>query len=291
MQEMMNELDIAFPHLGIYLKNIPNGFTIFGFQIAFYGVIIGIGVVAGLLMALHIAKKTGQDPDTYWDFSIYAIIFSVIGARIYYVIFSWDQYKDNLLSILNTRKGGMAIYGGVIGGFLTLFIYCKWKKKNPFQLGDTAVPGLILGQIIGRWGNFMNREAFGEYTNNLFAMRIPIEAVHRSSDITENIAAHIAEGTNYIQVHPTFLYESIWNLGVLALMLLYTKHKKFHGEICLLYFAGYGLGRFLIEGLRTDQLLIHGTSIPVSQALSLCMIIAAVVVDVIIRIRMKKKAE
>ncbi len=284
----MNAGDIAFPHLGIYLENVPKSFSIFGFDIAFYGVIIGLGVLAGILMATHEAKVTGQNPDTYWDFSIYAVIFSVIGARLYYVAFEWENYKDNLLSILNTRNGGMAIYGGVIAAFITLFVYCAIKKKNPLQMGDTGVMGLILGQIIGRWGNFMNREAFGEYTDSLFAMRLPIEAV-RSSDISENIAAHIVEGTNYIQVHPTFLYESLWNVMVLTLMLLYRKHKKFQGEMCLFYLGGYGLGRFLIEGIRTDQLLIPGTELAVSQLLSLCMVIFAVVTDVLVRMHLKKK--
>lgn len=287
MKELMNAGDIVFPHLGICLENVPKNFSVFGFTIAFYGLIIGIGVILGLFLALHLAKITGQDPDTYWDFAIYAIIFAVIGARLYYVIFAWDQYKDNLLSIFNTRKGGMAIYGGVIGGFLTLFIYCRLKKKNPFQLGDTAVPGLVLGQIIGRWGNFMNREAFGGYTDNLFAMRLPLEMV-RASDISQELSEHIVEGTNYIQVHPTFLYESVWNLVLLVFMLLYTKRKKFHGEICLMYFAGYGLGRFLIEGLRTDQLLLPGTGIAVSQVLSLCMLIFAVVADLAVRSLLKK---
>lgn len=284
---IMNVTDIAFPHLGIYLENIPKSFSIFGFEIAFYGLIIGIGVLAGLLMAVHDAKVTGQSPDTYWDFAIYAIIFSIIGARIYYVVFSWDSYKDNLLSIFNTRNGGMAIYGAVIAAFITLFVYTKIKKLNPFQLGDTGVLGLILGQIIGRWGNFMNREAFGGYTDNLFAMRLPIEAV-RSHEITEEMWAHVTEGVNYIQVHPTFLYESVWNLMILILMLCYRKHKKFHGEVCLLYFGGYGLGRFFIESLRTDQLLIPGTAFPVSQVLSLCMVIFAVVTDIVVRIRIKK---
>ena len=119
---MMNAGDIAFPHLGIYLENVPRSFSVFGFEIAFYGLIIGIGVLAGILMAVHQAKVTGENPDTIWDFAIYAVIFSVIGARIYYVVFAWDYYKDNLLSIFNTRNGGMAIYGGVIGAFLTLFI-------------------------------------------------------------------------------------------------------------------------------------------------------------------------
>lgn len=278
----MGAADIAFPHLGIYLENVPKSFSVFGFEIAFYGVIIACGILAGIQMAAHIAKRTGQDPDQYWDFAVYAIIFSVIGARLYFVFFSWDSYKDNLLSILNTRRGGMAIYGGVIAAFITLLVYCRIKRLKALQMGDTGVMGLILGQIIGRWGNFMNREAFGDYTDNILAMRLPVEAV-RSHEITEAMQAHITEGINYIQVHPTFLYESLWNLMILALMLLYYRYKKFHGEICLLYFGGYGLGRLWIEGLRTDQLLLPGTDIAVSQLLSLCMVVFAAGIDIYIR--------
>ena len=284
----MNAGDIAFPNLGIYLRDVPKSFSIFGFDIAYYGVIIGLGVLAGILMAVHQAKVTGQNPDDYWDFAIYAVIFSVIGARIYYVIFAWDYYKDNLLSIFNTRNGGMAIYGGVIAAFITLFVYCKIKKKKPLLMGDTAMPGLLLGQVIGRWGNFMNREVFGEYYDGLFSMQLPIEAV-RARDISENIAAHIPEGVNYINVHPTFLYESVWNLVVMILMLIYRKHKKFDGELCLFYLGGYGLGRFIIEGIRTDTLFIPGTTVPVSQVLAMVMLIFAVAVDAAVRIRMKKK--
>ncbi len=285
----MNAGDIAFPHLGIYLRNVPKSFSIFGLDIAYYGVIIGLGVLAGILMAAHQAKVTGQDPDTYWDFAIYAVIFSVVGARIYYVIFAWDYYKDDLLSIFQTRKGGMAIYGGVIAAFITLFVYCRIKKKNPLLMGDTAMPGLLLGQIIGRWGNFMNREVFGEFYDGLFSMQLPVAAV-RARDISENIAAHIPEGANYINVHPTFLYESLWNLGVMVLMLVYRKHKRFDGELCLLYLGGYGLGRFIIEGIRTDTLFLPGTTIPVSQVLAMLMLIFAVAVDIAVRIRLKKKS-
>ena len=286
----MNAGDIAFPNLGIYLKDVPRSFSVFGFEIAFYGLIIGIGVLAGILMAAHQAKVTGQDPDTYWDFAIYAVIFSVIGARIYYVVFAWDYYKDNLLGVFNIRGGGMAIYGGVIAAFITLFVYCRIKKKNPFLMGDTAMAGLLLGQVIGRWGNFMNREVFGEYYNGLFSMQLPIAAV-RARDISENIAAHIPEGANYINVHPTFLYESVWNLAVMFLMLAYRKHKKFDGELCLFYLGGYGLGRFIIEGIRTDTLFLPGTTIPVSQVLALLMLILAVCMDVAVRIRLKKEPQ
>lgn len=290
MQDMMNAGDIAFPNLGIYLENVPKSFTVFGFTIAFYGVIIGIGMMAGLMMALREAKVSGQDPEIYWDFFLYAVIFSIIGARIYYVVFAWDYYKDNLLSIFNTRNGGLAIYGAVIAAFLTLLVYSRVKKTNFMQMADTGVLGLILGQIIGRWGNFMNREAFGEYTEGLFAMRLPVAAV-RANEITETMADHLTEGINYIQVHPTFLYESLWNLGILVLMLLYRKHKRFHGEICLFYLGGYGIGRFWIEALRTDQLRWGHTDIAVSQVLGLVLFLAAVAIDIVVRLRMKNKEE
>lgn len=290
MQETMGKWDIAFPNLGIYLKNIPKSFNLFGIEIAFYGVIIGIAIVAGILLAVREAKKTGQDPDMYWDFAIYAVIFSIIGARAYYVFFSWDLYKDDLLSIFNTRNGGLAIYGGVIAAFITLFVYSKVKKQNAFQIGDTAIFGLILGQIIGRWGNFTNREAFGQYSDGLFAMRLPIAAV-RSNEITAEMADHVVDGINYIQVHPTFLYESMGNLIILILMLLYRKKKKFQGEMCLFYLGGYGILRFFVESLRTDQLHIPNTNLAVSQLLGIALFVFAVVVEVIVRMNLKKKKQ
>ncbi len=283
----MNSADIAFPNIGLYLENVPKSFSVFGFQIALYGVMIGLGVLSGVLMAAHVAKREKKDPDIVWDFILYALIFSIIGARIYYVIFEWDMYKNNLLEILNLRHGGLAIYGAVIAAFITLYVYCRIKKISCLQLGDICMPGLVLGQVIGRWGNFLNREVFGEYTDSLLAMRLPIEAV-RSRDISANVAAHILDGTNYIQVHPTFLYEGLWNLALMGLMLLYRKHKKFDGEICLLYLGGYGLGRFWIEGIRTDQLYLAGTTIPVSQLLALIFVVVSAAADLVIRYRLKK---
>lgn len=279
--------NINFPNLGISLENVGKTVSVFGFEIAYYGIIIGLGVLAGIAMAAFLAKKTGQNPDTYYDLALYAVVLSVIGARIYYVIFSWDSYKDDLLSIFNIREGGLAIYGGVIAAIITVAVYGK-IKKIPFGLmADTAGPGLILGQIIGRWGNFFNREAFGDYTDNLFAMQLPENAV-RSSDLTgimiEN--AEIIDGIRYIQVHPTFLYESLWNVGVLVLMLLWIKHKKFDGQVFLIYLFGYGVGRFWIEGLRTDSLMFFGTGLRVSQVLAILMAVGAVVINII---AMRKK--
>lgn len=289
MQEIMDVKDIAFPNLGIYLKNVPQGFYIGDFYIAFYGIIIGLGIFLGIAMAARAGKVMGMNPDDIWDFAIYAVIFSVIGARIYYVVFEWDSYKNDLLSIFNTRQGGLAIYGAVIGAFITLFVYTRIKKCRALNLGDAGVTGLILGQILGRWGNFFNREVFGEYSDGLLAMRLPVAAIRDKSDITENIRAHMVEGTNYIQVHPTFLYESLLNLLLLFFILWYLKRKAFDGEICLLYLGGYGIIRFFVEGIRTDQLKIPGTSIAVSQMLGMILFIFAVAMDIGVRVYRKKK--
>lgn len=275
---------IDFPNIGIHLENVGKSIEVFGLEIAFYGIIIGLGVMAGIAMAAMEAKRTGQNPDTYYDLAIYAVIFSVIGARLYYVVFSWDQYKNDLLSVFNIRQGGLAIYGAVIAAVITVYVFAKVKKISFLQLVDTAVLGLVLGQIIGRWGNFFNREAFGEYTDSLLAMRLPLDAV-RSSDVTELMMKHVEtiKGVSYIQVHPTFLYESLWNLGVLFFLLWWRKHKKFEGEIFLMYLLGYGVGRFWIEGLRTDQLLIPGVKLPVSQVLAAVLVVVSIVTIFIIK--------
>lgn len=268
--------DLSFVNLGITIEHLPNSITLFGFRIAFYGIIIGLGMLAGMAIACSDAKRRGQDPDLYLDFALYAIIFSIIGARAYYVIFDWDSYKDNLLQIFNLRAGGLAIYGGVIAGALTLMIFTRIKKISFFSMADSGVLGLITGQIMGRWGNFFNCEAFGGYTENLLAMRIRKSLVNPSM-ISAELEQHqiVEDGIAYIQVHPTFLYESVWNLGVLLFMLWYRKKKKFEGEMLWIYFLGYGLGRVWIEGLRTDQLLIPGTGLAVSQMLSAVMVLIA----------------
>lgn len=283
-------MNINFPNLGIYLENVGKSFSVFGFEIAFYGITIALGVIAGITMAAILAKKTGQDADTYYDLATYAVIISIMGARLYYVIFSWDNYKDNLLSIFNLRQGGLAIYGGVIAAIITTYVFGRIKKIPFGLLLDTAGPGLILGQIIGRWGNFFNREAFGEYTNNLLAMQIPLDAV-RKSDVTEKMMefAEMIDGVTFIQVHPTFLYESLWNVCILTLMLFWVKRKKFNGEVFLIYLLGYGVGRFWIESLRTDQLIISGLGLPASQVLAIIMVVCASAMIYLGRVRAKRK--
>lgn len=292
MQQMMEDMDIAFPHLGIYLQNVPKTIMIGGFGIAIYGILVATAMLLGITIAANIAKRMGQDPDLYWDAFIWLVVSAIAGARIYYVIFMWDYYKDNLLQIFNLRAGGLAIYGGIILCVITIFLFCKRRKADPGLFLDNIGFGLVIGQVIGRWGNFFNREVFGEYTDSLFAMRLPVSMV-RASDISETIAAHMEAGTNYIQVHPTFLYEGLWNLMVFAVMAVYLKKgiKRFHGEIFLVYLAGYGIGRAIIENIRTDQLYIPGTRVPVSMVLGIVAAVCSITAILIGRRRSAPAAD
>lgn len=283
---IMGEMpEIWFPNLGIKIKELNNvAFTVFGLNVYWYGVIIGLGIIISLVLAVKEAKRTGQNPDNYMDFTMIAIVICVICARLYYVIFSWDYYSQHLNEIFATRNGGLAIYGGIIGGIATAIVYTKVKKLNFWLFADTTAPSLLLGQIIGRWGNFFNREAFGGYTDGLFAMRYMKEQVsHIPQSVLDNIIN--VNGVQYIQVQPTFLYESLWNLVVFVILMILKRRKKFDGEIFGLYLLGYGLGRVWIEGLRTDQLILGNTGIPVSQLLSAIIIIISIV---ILYIRYKK---
>jgi len=286
------DTNINFPNLHIFLEDVGKNIMIGDFAIAYYGIIIALGMVGGVLLATYIAKKSGQNPDDYYDIAIYGIIFALVGARLYYVAFKWEYYSQDLMRIFNIREGGLAIYGGVIAAVITVFVYTRIKKLNFGLVLDTAGPGLILGQCVGRWGNFFNREAFGGYSNNLFAMQLPVSAV-RNSDITTELREHIVmvDGISYIQVHPTFLYESMWNFTLLIILLIYWKHRRFNGEVFLLYLFGYGVGRFWIESLRTDQLLLPGIGYPVSKALAACMVIGSLAWIIIKRMNMKKAEE
>lgn len=279
---------IFFPNLGLRFPAFGNGFKLFGIDIMYYGIIVVCGMLFGVLMAQLRAKNMAYDSERIIDFSVYAIVAAVIGARLYYVVFSWDSFKENPIQIFNLRTGGLAIYGGIIGGVLAGLLYCRIRRITFYKLADVCMPALLLGQIVGRWGNFFNREAFGKYTNSLFAMQLDLRVVNndyqcstaylnRKYEGRQRVIDNIMEirnntvfvdGIEYIQVHPTFLYESVWNLFVMAFLIYYTPHRKFDGEIMLLYLIGYGLGRVWIEGLRTDQLLIWNTSIAVSQLLS-----------------------
>lgn len=285
--------DLRFPGLGITLHNVKDGITVFGFEIKFYGIIIALGFLCAFLLVSKEAKRTGQNDENYLDFVLCLIIPAILGARIYYVVFRWSEYfkkgkgfARTLLDVINIRNGGLAIYGGVIAGILVAVFFCK-KRKIGFPLFfDTAVMGLLVGQIMGRWGNFFNREAFGEYTDSFFAMCIPVDffkgngslnSLVSSGVITEKMAENLVtyDGVSWISVHPTFLYESLWNLALLILILAYRKHKKFDGELGLMYIWGYGLGRVWIEGLRSDSLMLPFANMKVSQLIAAVCVLAA----------------
>lgn len=301
--------EIRFPNLGIVLKNLPDGFDIGGFEIRFYGIVIAIGFMLAYMFIVKEAKRTEQNPELYLDYLLWMIVPAILGARIYYVLFSLDDYikkgqglKETIWDMINIRGGGLAIYGGVIAGIIVLYIFAKKRKTNVLLMLDTCAMGLLIGQILGRWGNFFNREAFGEYTDSLFAMAIPVDwfggknyllNTVNNGVITQEMIDHVLniEGREFIQVHPTFLYESLWNLCVLLVIYVYRRQKKFDGELIAMYIWGYGLGRVWIEGLRTDSLMIGTTNFRVSQLLAAICVIGASIYIIYKRVQWKKKEE
>ena len=259
LETIQRESSISFPMLGDFSINPPSYFTLFGRPIYFYGVLIGIGFLLGISLCSRRAKRFGLKEDDVYDVMLWLIPCSILGARLYYVFFRLDYYLQHMDEFLAVWNGGLAIYGGVIAGILVVVLLCRHKKIPVGAMLDDIVYGLLLGQIIGRWGNFMNREAFG-----------------RETAIFCRMGLTAPDGTT-IFVHPTFLYESLWNLGVLLFLLWFEKKgkRRFDGHCMALYFLLYGIGRFWIEGLRTDSLYIGGTSIRVSQALSLALALGA----------------
>ncbi|MCL1896577.1 MAG: prolipoprotein diacylglyceryl transferase [Clostridiales bacterium] len=272
----MNAPDIYFPNLGIGIQNLSRvAFTVFGIDIYWYAICVMTGYVAALVTLRAIAKRTDQDPDMYSDYILYCLVFGLLGARIYYIIFSFDHYRNDLLQIFNTREGGLGIYGGLILTGLVTIRFVKKRGTTYGLLSDTAGPAIAIGQFFGRIGNLFNREAFGGFSNNLLAVRFKTDQVPgMPAELTNRIFE--LDGVSYIQVHPVFLYEMLWNLALFLFLLFYRKRKKFDGQIFLLYIIGYGAGRFWMEGLRTDQLKLFGSGIAVSQLLSALLVAASV---------------
>lgn len=226
----------------------PVAFEIFGISVRWYGILISLGMLLGIFIAYFEAKRLGYNPDDIIDLALWAIPAALIGARLYYVIFQWEYYKGNILKILNTREGGLAIHGGIIGGVLVGYLFTRIKKMPFWKTADIVAPSIALGQAIGRWGNFINGEAHGGPTNLPWGI--------------------IVDG---VKVHPTFLYESLWDFGLFIFLILYRKNKKFDGEVFLLYGIIYSAGRFWIEGLRTDSLMFLGMR--VAQLISILIIV------------------
>lgn len=264
---------ISFPNLGIEVNPDQVAFTIFGKEIYWYGIIIAAGFILAVAYALVRVKSFGLTEDNILDMLFAAVPAAIICARLYYCIFYWDLYADHPVSVFYIWEGGLAIYGGVIGALLAVIVFCRVKKLPLGPMLDIGGLGLLIGQLVGRWGNFINREAHGTVTDSFLKM---------------GIADAYGQVTYY---HPTFLYESLWNLLGFVLLHFYSKRRKFDGEVFALYVAWYGLGRAWIEGLRTDSLYLFGTGIRVSQLLAVVSCIGAFGVVIWVRIRRKPQPE
>ncbi len=261
---------VAFPGLGLEFDINRVAVSIAGFEIYWYALFIVSGVVLALLYAKFNAKRFEVDTDALLNCFIVGVITAIIGARLYYVAFKWDDFAGDFMKIINLRDGGLAIYGGIIGALLGGLITAKVQKMKLLPLLDLAMIGFLIGQSCGRWGNFMNQEAYGVETDSLFRM--------------------VSEGTGGVAVHPCFLYESLWcALGVLVLHIFSVKWQKYYGQVTFLYMIWYGAERFFVEGLRTDSLYlpfeVFGAQVRVSQAVSLGLVIAGIVLLIVFRKR------
>ena len=259
----MESAEITFPLFGDgFVINAPNYINVFGFSLYLYGLFIASGFILAGFYLYKRREALGLTQDNVLDLIILAVPCGIVGARLYFAIFNLSDYvgPGNWLNIFKLREGGLAVYGGVIGGAIAFYVYSRTKKVHIGKLLDAAGFGLFIGQAVGRWGNFFNREAFGVVTNLPWKM-----GLRRSAEV--------------LYVHPTFLYESIWNIAGFILMHIYsTKNKaKYHGQFFMFYIAWYGFGRYMIEGLRVDSLFIHNTDIRISQLLAALSFSAAVV--------------
>ncbi|GAA0707577.1 prolipoprotein diacylglyceryl transferase [Paraclostridium ghonii] len=241
-------------------------FTIFGIDVMWYGILMATGMILGTLIALKEAKRVGIKEDDILDLAIITIPIGLISARLYYVIFNWEYYSNNPSQIFNFRGGGMAIHGALIGGILAGYIFSRYKKIEFFKLADTVIIGMPLAQAIGRWGNFINKEAHGGPTDLPWGIMV-----------------------DGVKVHPTFLYESIWNLGVFIFLWMFRKKKSYEGQIIVLYVILYSLGRFFIEGLRTDSLMIG--PLRMAQVISLAGVIGGIIVHLYLSKKNKQEID
>ena len=272
---MLRISKLSFPGLGIGEFSVNSeAFSVFGVSIAWYALIITTGMICAVLYTIFRAKKVGISVDDIIDYALYTIPIGIIGARLYYVLTMLDEY-DSFGEVLNIRNGGLAIYGGIIAGAFTVLAVSYFKKINFFAIADCCTPGIILAQAIGRWGNFMNGEAFGSETSIFCRMQVN----------------NYLTGFETIAVHPTFLYESLWNiLGFILVNIFYNK-RKYDGQIFICVFGWYGLGRMFIEGLRADSLYssIFGIEFRTSQVLAAFIFVASVISLIVLAIKKPQK--
>lgn len=283
---MLRISKISFPGLGIGEFSVDSvAFSLFGIDIAWYALLITFGMVCCFVYVVFQAKKIGVTVDDVIDYALFTIPSGVIGARLYYVLTSLDQY-DSFADVINIRQGGLAIYGGIIAGTLAVIGVSIFKKIRFFAFGDCVAPGVLLAQGIGRWGNFMNGEAYGGITDNF--LRMGLFSANTWND--ETLIEAGVDVSKMVYVHPTFLYESLWNLLGVLLVYLFARFigKKYDGQLILLTFGWYGLGRMFIEGLRTDSLYIGNTGIRISQLLAAVIFVVFLAMLIFFAIRKPK---
>lgn len=277
---------VEFPGLWGLKFTIGRSFDLFGIPIYWYGVIIAFGFLLAVLLGIRASRKFGLEPDHIIDLVLFAAPVAIVFSRLYYVVFNWNYFSQYPEDIINTRKGGLAIYGGIIGALLVAWLFARRKKLGVLRLLDFGVPYLILAQGIGRWGNFVNQEAFGTNTTLPWGMT--------SESVVQHLNYILANPQEYpyinpatiqpeLPVHPTFLYESLWNILAFFFLIWFRKRKKVEGEVFFLYMILYGFGRFFIEGLRTDSLLIEGSPIRVSQLLAGVLVVIFIAVFLLMR--------
>lgn len=276
---------IVFPKLDIDIMVKSDAFTIFGMTIKWYGLIIAFGIIMAMLFGFSKMKKFGLDSDKAIDAVFAGMIGGIIGARLYYVFMQWEDYSSDWKSIFNIRNGGLAIYGGIIGSILLGALVAKFRKVKFLPLLDIAGMCFLIGQGIGRWGNFANHEAFGYNTGSLFGMSSG-KIQEQITAFASNAAEHGIELSARYPVHPCFLYESVWCIVGFVALALFSKHRKFDGQIFIIYAGWYGLGRFFIEGLRTDSLMI-GT-LRISQVVAAACVVASVILLIVIGQKVKR---
>ncbi len=287
----LGEYDIAFPGLGIDKLTVKSeAFSVFGVSIAWYGIIITLGMLLAIIFCNSKMKKYGLHPDRVFDAIMGGVIGGIVGARTYFVLANWDYYSENLKEVISVRNGGLAIYGGIIGAILVGGIIAKIKKIKILPLLDLAGIGFLIGQGIGRWGNFFNHEAFGYNTDLPWGMtskKIQEWIIENNSSVSSS--ADIIEMTADKPVHPCFLYESLWCFIGLAVLLFISKRRKYDGQIFLTYVFWYGLGRFFIEGLRTDSLMLG--NLRISQVLAAVSVITSFILLLVIGSKVKRMGE
>lgn len=290
---------VTFPGFGweINLNSIALSITD-GLKVHWYGVIIAVGFLLAVVYCCRQSARFGIKTDDIYDMLIFAVPLAIVGARLYYVIFEWSDFYvpgdpgETFIKIIRIMDGGLAIYGGIIVAVLTAYIVCKVKKISFLALADIGGMGLLIGQAVGRWGNFMNVEAFGSVTDVAWRMGGPEVAgyLYRTGQITQEVSGQIISGE--LGVHPTFFYESMWNvIGFVIIAFVIKNHRKFDGQLFLSYIAWYGIGRFWIEGLRTDSLFIPGTSMRISQLIALGSAVVAVAIILYMLLIKKPGAE